>query len=57
MKKQLETQETYFPPMLEIVELSVEKGFALSVVNYDTGTEQLDVQSEWNNGGEGESFF
>lgn len=57
MEKQVKAQETYFPPRVEIMELTVEKGFAVSEVYFNTGNDQLGIQTEWNTGGEGESFF
>lgn len=60
MKKQKKHTHPYFPPEVEICAYALENGFAGSPLNYNTAsaaTDQLDVKSEWNTNGEGESFF
>ena len=50
----------YTAPEVEICAYALEKGFAGSQLNYNTAsatTDQLEVKSEWNTNGEGESFF
>lgn len=60
MKKQKKNAHPYFPPVVETVDVAMENGFAVSILNYNTAsatTDQLEVESEWNTNGEGESFF
>ena len=48
----------YLPPVMEFTSFTLEKGFATSIVDYQTDTEQLGYYNGWdNNAGDGELFF
>ena len=50
----------YLAPEVSVCDFALENGFAVSILNYNTAsatTDQLEVESEWNTNGEGESFF
>lgn len=50
----------YLTPEVCVCAFAPENGFAGSILNYNTAsaiTDMLEVKSEWNTNGEGESFF
>ena len=55
---EIQTKRTYLPPEVEMLPVALEKGFAVSQVEYDTDTETLDYYNEWDTqAGNGEGFF
>ena len=55
---EIQTKRTYLPPEVEMLPVALEKGFAVSQVDYQTDTEKLDYYGAWdNNAGDGELFF
>ena len=55
---EIQTKRTYLPPEVEMLPVTLEKGFAVSQVYYNTDTEALDYYNAWdNNAGDGELFF
>jgi hypothetical protein len=54
----LRNERQYLPPVMEFTSFTLEKGFAVSIVDYQTDTEQLGYYNGWdNNAGDGELFF
>ena len=54
----LRNERQYLPPVMEFTSFTLEKGFAVSQVYYNTDTEALDYYNAWdNNAGDGELFF
>ena len=55
---EIQTKRTYLPPEVEMLPVALEKGFAVSQVDYQTDTEKLDYYGAWDQtAGDGELFF
>lgn len=57
---EIQTKRTYLPPEVEMLPVALEKGFAVSPLDYQTDTEALDYYDKWDQtqgSGDGELFF
>ncbi|MBR4492822.1 MAG: hypothetical protein IKO98_09210 [Bacteroidales bacterium] len=57
----LRNERQYLPPVMEFTSFTLEKGFAVSQVDYQTDTDALDYYNVWDDptgtDGNGELFF
>ena len=56
----LRNERQYLPPVMEFTSFTLEKGFAVSPLDYRTDTEALDYYDKWDQtqgSGDGELFF